>query len=200
VAESFGPLDAELAAARESAALADLTAIGKVQVEGEAAALVIRSALGGAPEGMGAGWQGVYCLRPDLYLALTPPGGEGEALTRFTEARDTQPGLVTVTDLTHGLAAIGLLGPRARDVLSRLCALDVSDEAFPNETARATSVAKTRQVVVRSDVRGVTAFTLVGARSLAAYLWAALLETGREFEITPLGAAAVEALALGPRD
>jgi heterotetrameric sarcosine oxidase gamma subunit len=200
VVDSYASVESELSAARDRVALADLSSLGKIQIEGEAAAAVFQSVLGGAPQGIGQSWQGVYAIRPDLFLLLTPAEGEAELLPQLAAARAAQPGLVTVSDLTHGLAALALFGPHSRDVLRRLCALDVSDAAFPNDTARPTSLAKTRQIIVRSDVRATVAFTLVGARSLAAYVWQALLETGRDFGIAPIGAAAVEALAQGARD
>ncbi len=243
VIEQFGEVEAEVAAARERVALADASAMGKVQVEGEGAAEVVWAALGVADSsrqdgalGMtgsggavaGQGWRGeageAYCIRPDLFLVLTPPGGEGEVVARLEAARGTDSsrqdralgmtnlreaqslgvtstggtvGLVTVTDMTHGWAALSVMGPRSRDVLGRLCALDLADEAFPNQSVWATSVAKTRQVIVRRDVGGVPAYTLVGARSLAGYLWEALIETARAWGGAPIGARAVEALATG---
>jgi len=232
VVERFGAVEAEVVAARERVALADESAMGKVQVEGEGAAEVVRVALGGADSSrrdralgmtgsggaaVGHGWRGEagesYCIRPDLFLVLTPPGGEGAVLARLAGAsgadssRQQQAlgmtgtggvgGLVTVTDMTHGLAAMSVIGPRSRDVLVRLCALDISEAALPNVAARATSVAKTRQVIVRRDVGGVLAYTLVGARSLAGYLWEALIETARVWGGAPIGARALEALATG---
>jgi heterotetrameric sarcosine oxidase gamma subunit len=136
-------------------------------------------------------------LRPDLFLVLTAPGGEADLLAQLAKTQAAHTGLVTITDLTHGLAALALLGPRSRDVLRRLCALDLSDAAFPNATARTTSLAKTRQTIVRSDLGGLPTFTLLGARSLAAYLWDSLLETGAPFNLAPLGVTALEALATG---
>jgi heterotetrameric sarcosine oxidase gamma subunit len=198
VVEAFSAVQAEVVAARDQVALADVSAMGKVQVEGEGAAEVLRAAMGGAPEGVGQGWRTqageAYSIRPDLFLVLTPPGGEDEALRRLEAARVGAAGLVTMTDMTHGLAAVSVIGPRCRDVLRKLCALDVSGAAFPNETARATSVAKTRQVIARRDVGEALAFTLVGARSLAAYVWEVLAEAGKEFGIMPIGMAGLEKL------
>jgi 4-methylaminobutanoate oxidase (formaldehyde-forming) len=204
IVEDYGSVEAEVAAARDGVAQADMSAHGKVQIEGEAAASVIRAGLGGAPEGVGAGWRGeaseAYCIRPDLFLVLTPPGGEGAVVARLEAARAGHSGLVTVTDLTHGLAALSVIGPHSRDVLGRLCALNLADDVFPNRSARATSVAKTRQVIARRDVGGVLAYTLVGARSLAGYLWEALIETAQAWGGAPIGAHAVEALATGTKE
>jgi sarcosine oxidase subunit alpha len=191
VVTGYNALEAEVGAARGRAALVDLSAMGKVQVEGEDAPGLVA----------GEWWRGeageAYAIRPDLLLVLTPPGGEGAALRRLEEARTGAAGLMTVTDMTHGLAALGVVGPRSRAVLRRLCALDLSEAAWPNGTARATSVAKTRQVIARRDMGGVVGFTLLGARSLAPYLWEVLEKTGVEFGLAPIGSQAMTALGGG---
>ena len=43
--------------------------------------------------------------------------------------------VVEVRDITSALACLGLWGPRARDILSAVCADDLSDEGFPFMTA-----------------------------------------------------------------
>ena len=47
---------------------------------------------------------------------------------------------VSVADVSAGRCCVGLWGPRARDVLSRVCQDDVSDAAFPYMTAKAITV------------------------------------------------------------
>ena len=43
---------------------------------------------------------------------------------------------VNVADVSSGRCCVGLWGPKARDVLSRVCEDDVSDAAFPYLTAQ----------------------------------------------------------------
>ena len=94
-----------------------------------------------------------------------------------------------MTDVTHGRAQFRLTGPGTVDLLSRLCALDFDDSRFPDGTARQTSVAKTTQLVIRDDLHEGTgpSYRLIGARSLAAYLWQTILEAGRDLGVRPLG-------------
>jgi heterotetrameric sarcosine oxidase gamma subunit len=202
-ANGYAALEAETVAARDRVALADLSSQGKLQVEGEQAAGLIGAALGGAPEKMGGGWTApsghVYRLRPDLFLVVTVPGGESATHAQLLAAQSGALGLVTVTDLTHGLAALCLLGPASRAVLRKACALDLSPDAFPDLSARATSTARTRHVIVRRDLGALPAFTLFGAPSLAAYVWDVLLEAGRSEGIVPIGLAAVYALEAAAR-
>ena len=78
--------------------------------------------------------------------------------------------------------------------------MDLHPKAFPNNSAKQSSVAKTSQLIIRSDrvsasgATTVTAYTLIGARSLAAYLWETVLEAGRDLGIAPIGQAALEQL------
>jgi glycine cleavage system aminomethyltransferase T len=101
---------------------------------------------------------------------------------------------VTVTDVTHGLAEMCLVGPRSRDVLRKLCALDFHPDLFPQLTAKPTSVAKTRQLVMCRDLGSLPAFWLAGAQSVAAYVWDVILEAGHEFGLAPIGIAALAEL------
>jgi aminomethyltransferase len=198
--DDYGNPAAEVAALRAAAGLADVSQIGKIQIEGQRTAAVLAGALGAAPEAVGehvrvsAG--DLYCLRPDMYFLSMRPGTETSVAAALVNAAAAQPGLVTVTDVTHGLAAIELVGPRAVDVLTRVCGLDFSPTAFPSPAARQTSVAKTRQLIARrgQDRGELPCYTLFGARSLAAYVWGVLLDAGRPFGLAPVGLAALSTL------
>lgn len=193
--EKFGVVEDEVAAARSGLVIADSTAHGKVQIEGPAAYAVIQAAWGSAPEKIGAGVNvasgRIFRLRVDQFFMLTPPGREAEALARLQT--DTAPSgeRVTVTDVTHGLADIRVMGPQTRALLRKLCALDTSETAFPDLTAAQTSVAKTKQLLIRRDFGLVVAFQFLGAQSLGVYLWDVLMEAGHEFGIQPIGVRAL---------
>jgi sarcosine oxidase subunit alpha len=115
-------------------------------------------------------------------------------LTRLEIAVADRRAFVTVTDLSQGLAEIRLIGPSSRSVLSKVCGLDFSAEAFPNLTAKQTSLAKTKQLLIRRDFGSLPAFTFAGAQSLSAYVWEVVMEAGKEFGILPIGASAMGVL------
>jgi heterotetrameric sarcosine oxidase gamma subunit len=201
-ANDYGNPAAEAAALRVTAGLADVSHLGKIQIEGQQAAALLTAALGGAPDVVGGHARvaagDLFCLRPDMYFLCAAPGAEAEAAAILTSAAAARTDLVTITDLTHGLAAMALVGPRAVDVLTRVCGLDFGPAAFPSPAARQSSVAKTRQIITRQD-RGLPCYTLYGARSLAAYVWGVLLEAGRPFGLQPVGLEAWSSLE-GPRE
>ncbi len=196
--EAYTTPAAEIAAARKSVALADVTPHGKLQIEGAAALEAARAAFGHAPEAIGAGVpvEGgyLYRLRHDQFYLSTPPGGEGSAQARLEAAIADNRWFVTVTDLTQGLAEMRVIGPHSRSLLSKVCALDFQPDAFPNLAAKQTSLAKTRQLILRRDFGNLPAFTCVGAQSLGAYVWEVMLEAGQEFGLVPMGIAALAAL------
>jgi sarcosine oxidase, subunit alpha len=95
--------------------------------------------------------------------------------------------LVSVVDVTHGRALLRLTGPRAADLLAKVCAIDLADDVTPDGAALSTSTAKLVTGLVRDDMDGVPSYLLHCERSSGQYLWDALLDAGAEFGITTAG-------------
>ena len=166
----------------------DYSANAKLIVEGARAAQLLSTLWSGTPASVNAGWTdgsvGIYCLRPDRYLVHGAAGTDDALEARVRSALPAGQ-LLSVTNITHGRAEIQLVGTQCVALLSRLCALNFAESEFPNMRAKQTSVAKISQVVVRCDAGGLPAYTLIGARSLGQYLWAALLAAGAELGAFP---------------
>lgn len=101
---------------------------------------------------------------------------------------------VTVRNRTDELAVIGLMGPRSRDVLMQVAAVD--DTAFPWLTLREMEVAGVPALVLRVSYVGECGFELHVARADAARLFLALEEAGRPFGIGHYGAYAANSMRL----
>ncbi|MCY3766866.1 MAG: hypothetical protein OXH06_15710 [Gemmatimonadetes bacterium] len=195
IPEAFSTPDAEISAAGRGVALADETANGKIRVEGEEADATWESLeleIGG---GAVVGTERVYRLRGDCFFVLTSPGRD--IAVRRTLVDRASDRFVTVTNLTHAWSEIRVLGPYSPSLMSRVCGLDFSDAAFPEGAAKQTSVARTTQLVIRRDAVDLPAFSVLGARSLAAYLWEILMEAGADLQIAPIGLIAIRALESG---
>jgi sarcosine oxidase, subunit alpha len=95
--------------------------------------------------------------------------------------------LVSVVDVTHGRALLRLTGPRAADLLAKVCAIDLADDVTPDGAALCTSTAKLVTGLVRDDMDGAPSYLLHCERSSGQYLWDALLDAGVEFGITTAG-------------
>ena len=191
IADAFAESASEEAAANDRLAMADVSAEGNLRVEGADAGAVLRAAYGlpvlaigeSAPAGTGR----CYCLRPDLFSVLTAPGDEDTNIGVIDSAALADGCRITATVMTHGQASIRIIGPRVAELMSKLCGLDFSPAAFPDGTAKRSSFAKTAQLVVHRDVGQLPSFTVVGARSVAAYVWETISEAGEEYGITPIG-------------
>ena len=198
IPEVYTSQDAEADTAREGVALADETPNGKLTVEGRKADIVLSAAFDppalAIGEGKAVGSVRIYRLRRDLYFIGTLPGQEMTARERITAVVGQSDRFVTVTDITHGRAEIRVVGPWAPELLSKVCGLDFHPSAFGDGEARQTSLARTTQLVIRCDIGQLVAYSIIGARSLGAYLWETLTEAGHEWGIAPIGRAALHAL------
>ena len=196
-ARVFTSPEAEAAQARKGIALADESARGKLLIQGSEAAELLASVLEApAPDiqqGHGLARGFLYRLRHDLFFASTEPAAQEDLAADLVAA--TGDGFVTVTDITHGRSELRLVGPRVADLMSKVCALDLTAaDRDGGLWARQTSVAKTRQLVVSRTTGSVPAYAVIGGRATAAYVWDVLMEAGEEFEIVPMGRAALQML------
>lgn len=170
--------------------IADESVHGKLFLEGEGAADVIPTALRvrapllGHSESCDDGR--VYSLRPDLFFVATLPGIEPELVERLRTITAGEGGLVTVTDVTAGRSQIRVTGSACRELLPKLCALDFGESAFRDGCAKTSSLARTTQLILRSDRGGILSFLILGGRSLAAYVWDTMVQAGREWGVTPV--------------
>ncbi len=197
VPQAFGSVDDEEIIAREGVVLADGSATGKILVEAESAESILQTVTAlPAPEigqGVIAGEFGhLYRLRNELFFLHTWPGSEGAVVQLLEESAQSLAVEASITDVTHGQADLMLIGPFSSELLSRLCGLDFHPEQFPNLTAKQSSVAKTRQLILRRDLGEYPTFSLIGARSLADYLWETIFEAGQDLNIAPIGQAALQ--------
>ena len=197
IPESYATQEAEIAAARESLALADETPNGKLLLEGDQAESVLMDAFDLGSLNINEGHNGIYRLRNDLFFISTPPGREVRAQKKLTTTLKASEQFVTVTDITHGRVEIRVIGPNSQELLSKVCGLDFHASAFPNDMAKQSSLAKTAQLIIRCDIGGLPAFSIIGAQSLGPYVWDTLMEAGREFGVVPIGRAALTALIQG---
>lgn len=192
VVQLYSSIEKETAVIRQGLALCDQSHRGKVLVEGARAGELLSVAGVTVGAGQITALGRVYCLRPDLFFITTSTGGEAAALAGLEKAGDGRDDLVTITDVTHGRAELWVVGSHGRRLLSRLCGLDFHDSQFPAGTAKQSSLAKTSQLIIRHDVADVPAYALIGPRSLGAYLWQTIMETGDDLGLEPLGQAVLD--------
>ena len=198
VSQVYTTLEAELAAAQQRVAVADVSSNGKIIVQGNQAHAFLTVVLDLPAVDINEGTLvmdvGVYRLRNDIFFISTLPGKEEiikEILVAATQKSDQ---FITITDVTHGRSEILVIGPSSPELLSKLCGLDFHPSIFPDMVAKQSSFAKTSQLIIHRDIVGLVAFSIIGARSLGEYLWSTIIEAGREWDITLLGQSALNTL------
>jgi glycine cleavage system aminomethyltransferase T len=104
---------------------------------------------------------------------------------------------VAIAERTGSLFALGLGGPRAREVLEAVTDEDVSNEAFPYLTARYLNVGEVGPVwAQRISYAGELGWELYGQFAMGDRAWDLLWDAGRERGIAAAGLGAFDTLRL----
>jgi heterotetrameric sarcosine oxidase gamma subunit len=122
-------------------------------------------------------------LGPGEWLAMATLGGRGPLWDHLRTLAADVDGLVSLIDVTHGRVVLRLTGAHAATVLSKICGIDLRDEATPDGAALRTSVAALVTDIVRDDVEGRRSYLLGCEWSSGQYLWDAVIDAGAEFGI-----------------
>ncbi|RFU21942.1 2Fe-2S iron-sulfur cluster-binding protein [Geodermatophilus marinus] len=196
----------ECAAARTGVGILDGSTLGKIDVQGPDAAVLLdrlytnmMSSLkvGSVRYGVMCGVDGmviddgtVLRLAEDRFLVLTTTGGAAKVLDWMEEWVQTEwPDLrVHCTSVTEQWVTLPVVGPRSRDVVGAVFpGVDVSAEAFPFMTWRDTSLEGVPVRLARISFSGELAYEVYVNPWYAVAVWQRLLEAGRPHGITPYG-------------
>lgn len=142
-----------------------------------------RSPAGSSTEGT---W---WCpVTPARVLVLGEPGAGADVRAALAQAAAEAQGTATLVDVTCGLVALSLIGPQARELLARFCAIDVRPAVTPIRGFRPGSVARTPgYVLVEAQDR---LLVLVGW-ALGEYLWQVVADAAADLGGGPVGAEAL---------
>ena len=196
----------ECVAARTGVALMDASTLGKIDVQGrDAARFLDRIYAGGFLKlGVGRCRYGVMLkddgmifddgvtvrLDDERYLVHTTTGNAEAVLAWLELWRQTEwPDLdVYLTSVTDHWATAAVVGPKAREVLGRVCSdIDLAADAFPFMAYREGHVADVRARVLRISFSGELSFEVNVPAGEAAPVWEALMAAGSADGITPYG-------------
>jgi sarcosine oxidase, subunit alpha len=196
----------ECAAARTGVGILDGSTLGKIDVQGPDAAVLLdrlytnlMSSLkvGSVRYGVMCGVDGmviddgtVLRLAEDRFLVLTTTGGAAKVLDWMEEWAQTEwPDLrVHCTSVTEQWVTFPVVGPRSRDVVGAVFPdVDVSNEAFPFMTWRDTTLDGVPVRLARISFSGELAYEVYVNPWYAVAVWQRLLEAGRPYKMTPYG-------------
>jgi sarcosine oxidase subunit alpha len=203
---------AEVRLVRSAAGIIDVSTLGKFDVIGpDAGQLLDRVYVnhftklpgGKARYGVMCNEEGILfddgiCARLNRdYFFLTATTGNADAVYQWLELWKTTWQLnATVINQTAALAAMNLVGPRAREVLSRLTSFDLSPHAFPYMSIWEEEVAGVRCRLLRVGFVGELGYEIHCPSQHAWHLGEAILEAGRDFGLRPFGVEAQRILRL----
>ncbi|HVR65376.1 MAG TPA: 2Fe-2S iron-sulfur cluster-binding protein [Verrucomicrobiae bacterium] len=141
---------------------------------------------------------GVACRFHDehFYVTATTSGVDGVyRLMLFWNAQWRLD--VDVANVTAAYAGVNIAGPRARQVLQRLCNdVDLSAEAFPYLGVRMGTVAGVPARLLRVGFVGELGYEIHMPAHYGEHVWDALMEAGQPFNIKPFGVEAQRVLRL----
>ena len=202
-AYDYGDPEQEALAVHEAAGLIDVSTLGKLLVRGPEAGEfldrlypnrfsdlkpgrirygVISSDAGRIVD------DGTICrIDEDTFYVTTTSSGAGAVEEWFSWWLADWRMDVRLTDLTQGLAAVNLAGPRAREILTGLTDLDCSPEAFKYLDAKHASVAGVECLILRIGFVGEVGYEIHFPAAYGEHVWDALLEAGRPHGIKPFG-------------
>ncbi|MEO6998725.1 MAG: FAD-dependent oxidoreductase, partial [Terracoccus sp.] len=103
---------------------------------------------------------------------------------------------VSVVDLTSAYAVFGVMGPRSRELLTRVSPDAFDDVAFPFATSREVWVGHARVRATRITYVGELGWELYIPTDLATGVYDLLFEAGRDLGVRPAGYYTIEALRL----
>ena len=130
----------------------------------------------------------------DRYLVLTT--GREVGNNHVAWVREQSPDDVYVNDVTSSYAAMVCTGPEARNVLSTVTDVDLSDDAFPFFTSQEFYVKNVPVLALRVSYAGELGWELYTPSEYGERLWEHILEAGEEHDIRPYGNGALNSLRI----
>jgi len=205
----FDQVAAEARAARERAALIDMTSFGKIDVRGRGAlAFLQKMAVGNLDKPVG---------RITYTQFLNPAGGIESDVTITRVAEDHfrvisgtafvsndlgwmtmhQPrdGSVSLTDVSEQWGCLVICGPASRGILQGVSKADLSNAAFPYMTARSVQVAGVEVWAQRIGYTGELGWELYIPWERGPAVWDALVTAGGGM-LRPMGYRALDSLRI----
>jgi heterotetrameric sarcosine oxidase gamma subunit len=192
VAARFDGEEAERARCAESVGFADMSHLGKIEVQaaaGELEAIVGASLELGTATRTDGGWLLPYTA--ERAIAICEPGARAGLLRTLAEAAAGAAGHTSVIDVTTTFGGMVITGPQARETCARFTAIDLRPAVLPVNGFRPGSVARTPGAILREDE---DRFLMLFGSALGQYVWTVVADTAELLGGGPVGADVLEAV------
>ncbi|BFG80069.1 sarcosine oxidase subunit alpha family protein [Paraburkholderia terrae] len=196
----------ECLAVRNSVGILDASTLGKIDIQGPDAATLLnwlytnpwsKLEVGKCRYGLMLDENGMVFddgvtvrLGEQHYMMTTTTGGAARVLNWMERWLQTEwPHLnVHLSSVTDHWATFAVVGPNSRKVLQKVCRdIDFANAAFPFMTYRNGTVSGVASRVMRISFSGELAYEVNVPANFGRGVWEALMDAGREFNITPYG-------------
>jgi dimethylglycine dehydrogenase len=205
---AFASVGAECRAVREAVGLWETSVYCKIEISGPHAAgwldqvvanrlpAVGRAALGPllTPRGRILGDVTVIRLAEDRFLLMGSPAAESVYLRWLTSWRGSDP--VSILSRSNSLCGFSLTGPRAREVLARVCDDDISNAGLAFLGVRELTVGLAPVTAIRISYTGELGYELYMAPEYQRHVHDALLRGGAPFGLRHFGVRALNSLRM----
>ena len=135
-------------------------------------------------------------LAEDDFFVTTTSGNTESMESWFKWWSASTNDCVHITNITAGMGAVNLAGPFARDVLSKLSPIDLSNEVFGYMGNVSGLVAGVPATLMRIGFVGEIGWEIHFPSEYGEYLWDSIIQAGQEFGIRPFGVEAQRILRL----
>ena len=194
VAVAYASPEQEAQTIMRAAGWSDMSHLGKLEVQAAPKDLETivpangpeRLELGTARRTEGTWWG---ALAPSRLLVVCEPSRLASMRGQLEDAIETSGVSASLVEVTTVFAALTIVGPLAREVFARFCALDLRPQAAPVGALRPGSVARQPGIVI---CEGEQRFLMLFGWAVGEYVWSQVEEAGRHLGGAPVG---VDALA-----
>ncbi|MGH2962376.1 MAG: glycine cleavage T C-terminal barrel domain-containing protein, partial [Solirubrobacterales bacterium] len=200
----YGDPDAEVRAVQEAAGLIDVSTLGKLIVSGPDAGEFLDRLYPNRHGNLKVGRirygvlmsdagrimdDGTICRLDDdsFYVTTTSTGAEAMEAWFAWWLADWSDLRVTLTDVTQALCAVNLAGPRAREIMESLTALDCSNDAFSYLDGKRAPVAGVPSLLLRIGFVGELGYEIHYPVAFGEQLWDSIVEAGAGHGIRAFG-------------
>jgi len=195
---------------RETAALFDETSFNKFQVRGPGALEFLNRVCTNQidrPNGTVVYTQclnprgGIECdftvtrLEEDRFLIITGTAF-GQHDSSWLRLNMPDDGSVTMDDVTSRYACIGMWGPKARQILSKVTQADISNEGFPYMSAKQLTIGSVPVLASRVTYVGELGWEFYCPMEYGLQLWDTLWEAGEPEGMVAAGYKAIDSLRI----
>ncbi len=211
-AHNYGSPPDECIAVRERVGIIDVSTLGKLEVRGsDAPALLDRIYTHRFSDlCVGRIRYGLMCsdnstilddgtvtrLADDRYFVTTTTGNVDLIEEWFNWWKAGSGQCAHVINVTAAYGAVNIAGPKARETVSKLTDIDLSESAFRYMRSAQGNVAGVPCLLLRIGFVGETGWEVHFPAEYGDYMWDAFMEAGREFGIAPFGLEAQRILRL----